>query len=100
MPKRRLTKNLNPFAHRTDKPVAFWSGIADSSEAGGTYTYQVPETFNGEIKVMAVAVSESRFGYAAASVLSRGDFALIPSGPLNVSPGDEFVVGLRRGKFG
>ena len=94
-----LDKNLNPFARRTDKPVAFWSGIADSSEAGGTYTYQVPETFNGEIKVMAVAVSESRFGHAAASVLSRGDFALIPSGPLNVSPGDEFVVGLSVGNL-
>lgn len=94
-----LEKNLNPFARKTDKPVAFWSGILDSDEKGGTYVYKVPENFNGEIKVMAVAVSESRFGSASRSVLSRGDFALIPSGPLNVSPGDEFVVGLSVGNL-
>lgn len=89
-----LDKNLNPFARKTDKPVAFWSGIISSGPKERVYSYKVPETFNGEIKVMAVAVSEKGFGSAEKSVLSRGDFALTPSGALNVSPDDEFVIGL------
>lgn len=94
-----LEKNLNPFARKNAKPVAFWSGIIDSDENGGTYRYAVPESFNGEIKVMAVAVSENRFGDADKSVLARSDFALVPSGPLNVVPNDEFVIGLSVGNL-
>lgn len=94
-----LEKNLNPFARKADKPVAFWSGILNADKKVRTYEYQVPETFNGEIKIMAVAVSEDRFGSVEKSVLSRGDFALIPSGPLNVSPNDEFVIGLSVGNL-
>lgn len=94
-----LDRNLNPFARKADKPVAFWSGVIEADEQGGTYRYKVPETFNGELKVMAVAASDERFGNASATVLSRGDFALIPSGPLNVSPGDEFVIGVNVGNL-
>lgn len=94
-----LNKNLNPFARKTDKPVAFWSGILPAGEEEGAYRYRVPETFNGEIKVMVVAVSPERFGSASKSVLSRGDFALTPSGPANVSPEDEFVVGVSVGNL-
>ncbi len=89
-----LEKYLNPFARKNAKPVAFWSGIIKSDDKGGSYIYQVPESFNGEIKVMAVAVSEERFGSVGKSVLVHSDFALVPSGPLNVSPGDEFIIGL------
>lgn len=89
-----LAKNLNPFARKTDKAVAFWSGILESDENGAAYTYQVPETFNGEIKVMAIGVSKNGFGSAETTVLSRGDFALTASGPYIVSFGDEFVIGL------
>ncbi len=94
-----LSKNLNPFARRNSKPVVFWSGIIDSSAQTNTYYYNVPETFNGEIKIMAVAVSADKFGSANESVLARGDFALIPSGPLSVAPNDEFVIGLSIGNL-
>ncbi len=94
-----LEKNLNPFARKNAKPVAFWSGIIKSDGKGGTYRYAVPESFNGEIKVIAVAVSENRFGSADQSVLARSDFALVPSGPLNVVPNDEFVIGLSVGNL-
>lgn len=94
-----LENNLNPFARKNSKPVAFWSGIINTNEKGGVYRYKVPESFNGEIKVMAVAVSENKFGSAAKSVLASSDFALIPSGPLNVAPGDEFIIGLSVGNL-
>lgn len=89
-----IDQRSNPFSRRRDQPVAFWSGILPAGPDGGTYTYRVPENFNGEIKVMAVAVSESRMGQAEAPVAVSGDFAMVPSGPYNVSPGDEFTVGV------
>lgn len=94
-----LNLNLNPFARKTDKPITFWSGILDSQNSAGSYTYHVPETFNGDIRVMAEAVSETRFGSAEKTVLARGDFALTPSGPYNAAPGDEFVIGLSVGNL-
>lgn len=94
-----LNLNLNPFARKTDKPVAFWSGILDTQNSSGNYTYHVPETFNGNLRVMAEAVSEARFGSAEKSVLARGDFALTPSGPYNAAPNDEFVIGLSVGNL-
>ena len=94
-----LGGNLNPFARKNAKPVAFWSGIIQSDAKGGTYRYAVPESFNGEIRVMAVAVSATRFGSVGKSVKAHSDFALVPSGPLNVSPDDEFVIGLSVGNM-
>lgn len=86
--------NLNPFARKTDKPAAFWSGIIKSDKDGGVYTYRVPESFNGTIRIMAEAVSTTRFGSTEQAVLVHGDYALTPSGPYNVAPNDEFVIGL------
>lgn len=74
--------------------MAFWSGILNADGELRTYRYKVPETFSGEIKVMAVAVTAGRFGSAQNRALVRGDFALTPSGPFNVSPGDVFDVSL------
>ncbi len=94
-----LNRNLNPFARKTDKPVAFWSGILQSDGNENVYSYHVPETFNGKIKIMAVAVSKDKFGSADKSVLVQSDFALVPSGPYNVTPSDEFIVGLSVGNL-
>ena len=59
--------------------MAFWSGILNADGELRTYRYKVPETFSGEIKVMAVAVTAGRFGSAQNRALVRGDFALTPS---------------------
>lgn len=88
-----LARNLNPFARKTDKPVAFFSGIMTVDENEKTYTYTVPDNFNGQIRVMAVAVSDTAFGSIQSETLVRGDFAMTPSAPFNVNPGDEFEVG-------
>lgn len=88
-----LQKQINPFARKQNEVVAFWSGIIDVTEDYQEYTYRVPEIFNGQIKVMAVAVSETSFGVKEKDTYVRGDFALSPSGPFNVIPGDVFEVG-------
>lgn len=85
---------FNPFARKQEKPVVFWSGILKAGKIPQTYTYQVPESFTGEIKIMAVGTSYQKFGSKAIDTKVHGDFALVVSGPVNVVPGDTFDLGV------
>jgi uncharacterized protein YfaS (alpha-2-macroglobulin family) len=87
-----LGRHLNPFKRRRDKPVAYWSGILDAGPEPKELTYTVPDSFNGSLRVMAVAVSESAVGVFQNKVLVRGDFVISPNLPFTVTPGDEFEV--------
>ena len=86
-----LGKNLNPFKRKRDKPAVYWSGIVD---VNGTqeFSYTVPDTFNGTLRLMAVAVSEQTIGTLGSKAVVQGDFVLSPNAPLAVAPGDEFEV--------
>lgn len=86
-----LGRNLNPFKRKRDKPVAYWSGLVDV-KGEREFTYEVPDTFNGTLRLMAVAVNEGTIGTAQGKSLVRGDFVLTPNLPLAVAPGDEFEV--------
>jgi uncharacterized protein YfaS (alpha-2-macroglobulin family) len=86
-----LAKNLNPFKRRGDKPAVYWSGLVDI-DGEHTFEYTVPDSFNGKLRVMAVAVSPQRIGIAQGETLVRGDFVLSPNAPMQVAPGDEFEV--------
>lgn len=87
-----LNKNLNPFKRKTDAPVVYWSGIIDSDTTTKQLTYNVPDYFNGSIRVMAVAVASSAVGSASQSTEVRGHFVINPNVPTFVAPGDEFDV--------
>jgi uncharacterized protein YfaS (alpha-2-macroglobulin family) len=89
-----IGKNLNPFKRRTDKPVAYWSGIIRADQTGRTVSYRVPDYFNGTVRVMAVAVSADAVGATQRKALVRGHFVLSPNAPTFVAPGDEFTVSI------
>ncbi len=86
-----LGRHLNPFKRKHDQPAVWWSGIV---EVNGTRNFEwtVPETFNGTLRVMAVAVNDTTLGTAQTKATVRGDFVLSPNAPLAVTPGDEFEV--------
>lgn len=84
--------NLNPFKRRRDKPVTFWSGILQASEKDQVFSYEVPDYFNGSMRLMAVASATGAVGNQATSTIVRGDFVLSPNVPMFVTPGDEFEV--------
>ena len=86
-----LGRHLNPFKRKRDKPAVFWSGIVDLS-GEREFSYTVPETFNGTMRVMAVAINDKTIGIAQSKSLVRGDFVLSPNVPSMVAPGDEFQV--------
>ncbi len=86
-----LGKNLNPFKRKRDKPAVYWSGIVDVS-GEREFSYTVPDTFNGSLRLMAVAVNDQSIGTLSDKTLVQGDFVLSPNAPLAVAPGDEFEV--------
>jgi len=89
-----IGKNLNPFRSKRAPPIAFWSGVIKADSKVRTYTYSVPDYFNGNIKIMAVAASPKTLGAAQTSTFVRGDFIITPTTPIFVAPQDEFKVGL------
>ncbi len=89
-----IGKHLNPFKRKRDKPVAFWSGIIDVDRTTRSVSYDIPDYFNGTLKVMAVAVSEDTIGVASKSSLVRDYFVINPSAPFFTVPDDEFEIGV------
>ncbi|MFO8603613.1 alpha-2-macroglobulin [Legionella pneumophila serogroup 1] len=87
-----LASRLNPFKRKTDLPVVYWSGILDTDSADRQLTYQIPDYFNGSIRVVAVAVANDSVGSREVSAEVRGDFIISPNVPTFVAPGDEFEI--------
>jgi uncharacterized protein YfaS (alpha-2-macroglobulin family) len=85
-------RNLNPFQRQTDAPVAFWSGIVDAGPEQKSVTYTVPDYFSGQLRVMAVAVSDAAVGRSSETTLARGPFVISPNVLTAAAPGDEFDV--------
>lgn len=86
-----LARQLNPFKRRHDKPVAYWSGIVDVT-GERTFSYTVPDSFNGRLRVMAVSASPGQVGAVEGATIVRGDFVLSPNVPTTLAPGDEADV--------
>ncbi|RJS16772.1 alpha-2-macroglobulin [Corallococcus sp. H22C18031201] len=89
-----IGKNLNPFKRKRDKPVAYWSGVVDIDSTERELVYAVPDSFNGELRVMAVAVAPEAVGAMSKRATIRGPFVITPNVPTFVAPGDEFSVGV------
>ena len=87
-------QRLNPFKRVTEKPVAFWSGILDADTNAREVTYNVPDFFDGTLKIMAVGVSSETTGSSDRDALIRGPFVITPSVPVLAAPGDEFEAGV------
>src|SRR5437879_5133847 len=87
-------QRLNPFKRITEKPVVFWSGILDADTNAREVTYNVPDFFDGTLKIMAVGVSTDTTGSSDRDALIRGPFVITPSVPVLAAPGDEFAAGV------
>jgi hypothetical protein len=86
-------KHLNPFKRKRDKPVAWWSGLVDVN-GEKEFSYTVPDTFNGRLRVMAVVVNDDTVASASVGATVRGDIVLLPTVPTSLSPGDTVDIGI------
>ncbi len=87
-------QRLNPFKRVTEKPVVYWSGILDADATEKEVTYDVPDFFDGTLRIMAVAVARDATGSSERESLVRGPFVITPSMPVLAAPGDEFEAGV------
>jgi uncharacterized protein YfaS (alpha-2-macroglobulin family) len=87
-----LGRNLNPFRRKGEPPVVYWSGLVDVGPQGRQLNWTVPDSFNGTLRVIAVAADTETVGTWDGRVTVRGDFVVSPNAPLSVAPGDEFDV--------
>jgi uncharacterized protein YfaS (alpha-2-macroglobulin family) len=87
-------QKLNPFKRVTEKPVVFWSGIIDADKTQREVVYNVPDYFDGTLKIMAVAIANDTVGSNEREALIRGPFVITPSVPVLAAPGDEFETGV------
>jgi uncharacterized protein YfaS (alpha-2-macroglobulin family) len=87
-------QKLNPFKRVTEKPVVFWSGIIGADSSQREIVYDVPDYFDGTLKIMAVAIADETVGSAERKALIRGPFVITPSVPVLAAPGDEFEAGV------
>lgn len=85
-----LNLHINPFKRRREPPVVFWSGPIDVGPEAKELTWLVPDYFNGNLKVMAVAVQASGVGVMETATLAKAPIILVPNVPNFVAPGDEF----------
>ncbi len=86
--------NLNPFARKVKDPVAFWSGIVPAGTTSQSMKFDLPDHFDGTLRVMAIALDDHRFDSTSAKVIVKGPFVVTPNLPLAVSPGDRFTVAI------
>ena len=89
---RLLGANLNPFRRRSEPPVVYWSGILEADSGQREVAIDIPDYFDGELRVMAVGVGAARLGAQAEPVTVRGQVVLTPNLPLAAAPNDLFDV--------
>ncbi len=76
------------------KPVALWSGAVSTDASGkATVSFDVPE-FNGQLRLVAVAVDKSATGTTAANMYVRRPYIMQTSMPRFALYGDQFGCGV------
>lgn len=85
-------KRSNPMPNKRVKIVSYWSGIAKANGSGeASFEFDIPQ-FSGEIRLMAVAYKDDRFGNAVANMKVADPIVLSTALPRFLSPGDTVTV--------
>ena len=88
-----LDMKVNPFSRRIPENAIFWSGVTKIGPKPTTLQYTPPASFSGTLRIMAVAVNNSRLSDGAQrETLVRGPVVIEPNVPLFASPGDSLQL--------
>ena len=87
-----MDKRVNPMPAKRFKIVSYWSGIKKASNNGtAEFEFDIPQ-FSGEVRLMAVAYKDEKFGSAEATTKVADPIVLSSSLPRFLSPGDTALV--------
>lgn len=87
-----MNKRLNPLANERVNLVRFWSGIKTTNADGfANFTIDIPQ-FSGDLRVMAVAYDDQRFGSKDKSMKVADPIVLSTALPRFLSPEDALQI--------
>lgn len=92
MMKEQLKKRTNPVQVERFKLLSYWSGIRKTDSNGIVkISLDIPQ-FNGEVRLMTVAYTGSRFGYADEHIKVADDLIIEPQIPRFLAVNDSLAA--------
>ena len=83
-----MQKRVNPMPAKRIKILSYWSGITRTNNSGeATFSVNIP-AFSGELRLMAVAYKDKRFGSASKNMTVADPLVMSPALPRFLAPGD------------
>jgi len=87
-----MSKRVNPMPAKRFKIVSYWSGIAKAGGNGeANFEFDIPK-FSGEVRLMAVAYKNERFGSSENTMTVADPIVISTALPRFLSPGDTVMV--------
>lgn len=87
-----LEKRVNPIPAKRFKIMSYWSGLKKADGSGNaSFEFDVPQ-FSGEVRLMAVAFKDEKFGNAEATTTIADPVVISSSLPRFISPGDTVLL--------
>jgi alpha-2-macroglobulin len=87
-----MDKRVNPVQGNRFKVMSFWSGIRKANGSGNAeFEVDIPQ-FSGEVRLMAVAYKDEKFGSAHQEMTIADPIVLSTALPRFFSPGDTVTV--------
>src|SRR5450432_1643352 len=87
-----MKKRVNPMPAKRIKIVSYWSGIVQANGSGeADFEFDIPQ-FSGEVRLMAVAYKNERFGSKESAMTVADPIVLSTALPRFLSPGDTISV--------
>lgn len=83
----------NPFKRTAQAAAVWWAGVVETGPEGAELLMNLPESFNGRVRIMAAGADAERAGKAEASLIRQAPLVLEPMLPRAVAPGDRFRMG-------
>lgn len=85
-------RHLNPIAAKRPKSLAHYSGILTPDENGEVRYHFKTSNFAGEVRVMALAISGSKYGSSEKNVIVADPIVVMPNFPKFIAPTDQFEI--------
>jgi uncharacterized protein YfaS (alpha-2-macroglobulin family) len=87
-----MEKRVNPMPAKRFKILSYWSGIKKADGNGiADFELDIPQ-FNGQVRLMAVAYKDEKFGSAEATTTIADPIVISSALPRFMSPGDTVLI--------
>lgn len=84
----------NPFRRTIRHPAVWWAGRIETDPRGRTVMMNLPEEFNGTVKIFATGASADMVGSYAHDLTIQAPQILTPIFPTFVAPNDQFQASI------